>query len=89
MSIASRARRSAKVKRMGIAGKGPKRRTNAGGQLAIPKIPSLLQRQIDSLIDKKKRGVLTQTEDRELQETLDYLDDLTIWQLTHRPKSRG
>jgi len=51
----------------------------------VPKVPSLIQKQIDSLIEKSKCGNLTAEEQASLDELLDYLDDLTIHELKHAP----
>jgi uncharacterized membrane protein len=42
------------------------------------KVPGLMQRQIDALIEKGKAGSITDAEQRDLNQTLDYLNDLTI-----------
>ena len=47
----------------------------------LHKVPGLLQRQIDALIEKGKAGSITDAEQRDLDQMLDYLDDLTILEL--------
>lgn len=51
------------------------------GRLAVPKVPQLLQSEIDRLIDKGTESGLSEDEQAQLDEALDYLDDLTIYEL--------
>ncbi len=49
-----------------------------GEQLAVPKVPALIQRHLDELIVKSKSGLLSDQEQADLDEMLDYLDDLNL-----------
>jgi len=46
--------------------------------LAVPKVPALIQRHLDELIVKSKSGLLSDQEQADLDEMLDYLDDLNL-----------
>ncbi|MCK4343371.1 MAG: hypothetical protein KAY37_16780 [Phycisphaerae bacterium] len=48
---------------------------------AVPKIPRLIQNEIDRLIKKGKYEGLLPAEQVQLDEALDYLDDLAIFEL--------
>jgi hypothetical protein len=50
-------------------------------QTVIPKVPRLFQAEIDRLIAKSKLDALNEEEEAKLDEALDYLDDLTLWEL--------
>ena len=54
---------------------------NGAGKVDLPKVPSLIQAQINSLIERSKEGNLSTEEEASLNELLDYLDDLTIREL--------
>ena len=55
--------------------------SQTGPELCVPKLPRLLQGQINSLIEKGNTEGLAPDEQTQLDEALDYLDDLTIFQL--------
>lgn len=56
-------------------------RTATTKPVTIPKIPRLMQRQVDELIEKSKSGAITSGEQTQLDEVLDYLDELTLYEL--------
>ena len=49
--------------------------------LDIPKIPTFIQRQVDSAIEKSKHDELTDRQQHELEELLEYIDDQSIYEL--------
>jgi RNA polymerase sigma factor (sigma-70 family) len=51
------------------------------GPSTVPKVPRLIQSEIDRLIDKGTESGLSEEERAQLDEALDYLDDLTIFEL--------
>ena len=44
----------------------------------LHRVPELLRRQVDALTEKAKAGSITEAEQRDLDQALDYLDDLTV-----------
>ena len=63
--------------------------TRSTGQIAAPallgvfmsrhgRLPAFAQRRLDVLIAKRKQDGLTRAEERELSETLNYIDDTSI-----------
>ncbi len=59
------------------------RRRAGDGPSTVPKVPRLIQSEIDRLIDKGTESGLSEEERAQLDEALDYLDDLTIFELEH------
>jgi len=57
------------------------RRRAGAGPSTVPKVPRLIQSEIDRLIDKGTESGLSEEERAQLDEALDYLDDLTIFEL--------
>jgi len=55
----------------------------------LPKVPSLVQQQIDQLIEQRKHGQLEPGDEAALNELLDYLDDLTYRELSHLAETHG
>lgn len=55
----------------------------------VPKLPRLIQSQIDYLIAKGETKGLRADERAQLDEVLDYLDDLTIFQLERAKLARN
>jgi len=48
----------------------------------VPKVPRLFQDRLDHLIDKSKLGRLTEDEDRQLREAIEYLDRLKVYAMS-------
>ena len=67
--------------RRAVRGTGPE-------DVRVPKIPAMIQKAIDEMIAKSKRGELTPDEERELEEVLDYLDEQTLLELQRLAESR-
>jgi hypothetical protein len=59
------------------------------GQPNVPRVPRLIQDQIDYLIAKGKTKGLRANEQAHLDEVLDYLDDLTILRLELAKRARN